>query len=424
MFASACLAVCVLLGQADATVGDDLKLEVRGLVRQLGAARLAEREEAERKLVELGPKVLELLPETTDRTPAEIRQRLGRIRQKLQEAAARSAAKASTVTLTGKSMRLGAVFEAIGKQTGNKILLADNAPPDTADRKVNVDFDATPFWPSLDRVLDDANLTVYAFGEERGVTVVGRTETQLARSAGAYYSGPFRFEAVRIDARRELRDPMNQSLRLVMEIAWEPRLKPISLRQPVAGVKAVDENGRPMPMESLQSVLEVPVNPELTAVELRLPLSLPPRSIREIARLEGTLEALLPGRIETFRFDKLTTAKNVEKRAASATVTLQQARRNGEIWEVRIRVRFDKAGGALESYRGWIFNNPAYLEDADGKPVANVGFETTHRTENEVGIAYFFDLEAPPTGHAFVYKTPGTIISARFPYSIKGVKLP
>ncbi len=424
MFASACLAVCVLLGQVSAAVDDDLPREVRGLVQQLGAARLAEREAAERKLTELGPAVLDLLPETTDRTAAEIRQRLGRIRQKLQRAAARSAAKASTVTLGGQAMRLSAILDAIGKQTGNKIVLSDRLGSETGKLELNVDFDKTPFWKALDSVLDQAKLTVYAFGMERAITVVTRTETQLPRSAKACYSGPLRFEAVRIDARRELRDPANQSLRLVVEIAWEPRLAPICLKQSVADVKAVDEAGRPLTMESLQAVLEVPVNPELTAVELTLPLALPPRSVREIALLEGTLEALLPGRVETFRFDKLTTAKSVEKRVGAATVVLEQVRRNGPVWEVLIRVRFDKAGGALESYRGWIFNNPAYLEGSDGKPIPNDGFETTHRTENEVGIAYLFELDGPPTDHSFVYKTPGTIISARFPYTIRGVKLP
>ena len=40
--------------------------------------------------------------------------------------------------------------------------------------------------------------------------------------------------------------------------------------------------------------------------------------------------------------------------AASAPVSSREEIRNGAVWEIRVRVRFDKASGALESHRGWI----------------------------------------------------------------------
>ena len=53
-------------------------------------------------------------------------------------------------------------------------------------------------------------------------------------------------------------------------------------------------------------------------------------------------------------------------------------------------VRFDDAGDALASHRQWIFNNEAYLEGPDGKPIAYDSFETTAQGKNEVGMAYLF----------------------------------
>ena len=80
--------------------------------------------------------------------------------------------------------------------------------------------------------------------------------------------------------------------------------------------------------------------------------------------------AMIPGRIETFRFTKLAGAKDVQQRIAGVTVTLEEVRKNNEAWEVRMLVRFDDAGDALASHRTWIFSNEAYLEGPDGKPIA------------------------------------------------------
>ena len=100
---------------------------------------------------------------------------------------------------------------------------------------------------------------------------------------------------------------------------------------------------------------------------------------------------MVPGKIETFRFSDLLAAKNVEKRIAGVTVTLEQVRKNNDLWEVRIRVRFDDAGNSLESYRGWILQNDAYLEDPDGKTVPYDNQESRDRDKNEIGLAYLFN---------------------------------
>jgi PAS domain-containing protein len=415
----------VLIAQGDGQAPDDLKPTVQTLVRRLDAAELSRRDAAEAELIRLGPKVLDLLPKPTGRTAAETKQRIQRIRQTLQRMAAESAAEASRVSIRGDAIPLSKLLEAISSQTGNKIVdFRERFGHPQTDPPLKVDFDKTPFWEALDTVLDQAELTVYPFGPERAIHVVGRPETHQPRCATAAYSGPLRFEAVDIIARRGLRDPSEQVLQLKLEVAWEPRLAPIVLKQRLSEVKAVDEQGRPLALDERQAEREVPVDADSTAVELPVPLVLPPREVKQIAKLSGTLRAVLPGRIATFRFDNLIRAKNVRKRIAGATVTLEQVRKNNEIWEVWVRVRFDEAGDALQSHRAWIFNNEAYLEGPDGKRIDHDGFETTRRTETEVGLAYLFDLEGPPTQHKFVYKTPSVILSTEFKYELRGIKLP
>jgi len=416
----------ILLGQVDAPAGDDLSSQVRRLVRQLDVPQLAQREAAEQKLIELGPDVLDLLPGSSQRVSAEVAQRVARIRQTLQRTVAESAGQASRVTLQGE-MPLSEILAKIEGQTGNKIVLRGAHRP--GDRQaggpeLKVDFDKTPFWQALDQVLDQAGLDVYPYGEQKAVYVTPRTGAESSRAGRASYSGPFRFEAVMIQAQRDLRNPVNELLRLTLEIAWEPRLAPVTLQQRMADVEAIDENGNSLTVDARHAVSEVPVTPDSMAVPLEIPLKLPPREVKRIARLKGTLTTLLPGKVETFRFGDLEKAEQVEERIAGVTVMLEQVRKNREVWEVRIRVRFDEAGEALESHRNWIYDNEVYLEDPSGKPIAWATFETTRQEENEVGVAYYFSVDGPLTGHTLVYKTPSLILSTAFDYEITDVELP
>ena len=239
----------------------------------------------------------------------------------------------------------------------------------------------------------------------------------------ACYSGPFRFEPIGVTARRDLRQG-NGLLSVAVEAAWEPRLRIITLMQRMADVVAIDERGQPLPVADGQAQLEIPISGDAPAVKYDLPLRLPSRDVRRIASLKGKLLAMIPGKIETFRFDKLTGAKNVERRIAGVTVTLEQVRKNNEAWEVRMHVRFDDAGDALASYRTWIFNNEAYLEGPDHKPIAYDTYETTDQGKNEVGIAYLFTADPPLDKLTFVYKTPGTIVTRGFDYEVKNIELP
>lgn len=423
---SLCLAVAQD-GAGDASAAasaSELAGTVKRLVRQLDAAKLAEREQAEKELVGLGPEAIDLLPQAGPRTSAETKERLARIRRKLEEAAAASAAAAATVTFQGEGVPLSKFLAELERQTGNKIIdRREKFGQEETDPLLKLDFDKTPFWEALDQALDQAGMTIYPYAAEPAVSIVARPENAV-RSAYTVYAGPFRIEPLAVIAANELNDPQEGSLKVKLQVGWEPRLHPISLRQKFADLKAVDENGRPLDVHGLGGELEAQVDRDDTAVEMYLPFGLPSREVKKIAALDGAIDVLLPGKTAEFRFDKLTTAKNVEKRVGGVTVTFEGARRSGDIWEIAVLVRFDQAGNALESHRGWIFNNEAYLETPDGEKIKDDGFETTEQTENQIGLTYLFNLETPPEKLVFVYKTPTAILPARFEYRLKEILLP
>ncbi len=410
---------------ADAGAVDaDLPLQVRRMVRQLDSLRLAERDEAEAALIEFGPVVLDHLPPITDRTPDGVAQRLGRVRQKLEQTAAQAMAGASTITLAARAMRLSEVLDAIAKQSGNRIVDARSQfGHELVDPELEFHFQETPFWRALDSVLDLAGLTVYPYGDERAIYLTARLEDHAPRLGRAAYMGPLRIEPVLIRAERDLRSG-TALLQLTSEIAWEPRVRPITLEQPMSTVEATDERGAALVVDAPEATLEVPVEGNQIATNLAYTFRSPVRGTERIARLRGTLSALVPGKVATFRFDQILQAKNARQRIGGATVTLEQVRRSGDLWEVGIRVRFDDAGGALQSHRGWIFNNPAYLETPGGERIAFARFDTTRQAENEVGMAYLFAIDGPIEHLRFVYETPALVLGVDLPYELKDVPLP
>jgi len=330
---------------------------------------------------------------------------------------------ARDVTISGEAVPLDDVIATIGKQTGNKLLdFRKEFGQQAGEKTVKLNVDKVPFWPAFDQILDQATMTVYHFAGEPGLALVSRSSTELPRYKRGAYAGAFRIEATEVTARRDLRDPNGQALKVQVEVAWEPRLTPIAIFQAADTVTAVGDNGQALVAGS-ESELETTVNPGDTATQIPLSFALPPREMTKIASLKGSLSLLLPGPVETFRFEKLQAGGKGEQRRGGVKVILEQVRQNQLLWEVRVRVVFDKPGQALESHRTWVLHNEALLETADKQPINYAGLETTRQGENEVGVAYLFDV-ADIAGHTFVYKTPAVLMNAAVPYELRDVALP
>jgi hypothetical protein len=428
----------------------DLPARVAQLVRQLDAPQLADRSAAEEELVRLGPDVLPLLPQSSDPSRPEVEWRLRSVRLALQQAAAEASLEPSRVTLRGDALPLAKVLAAIEEQTHNRIIdsredagrLTKSA--DSVDGRqsgerltkssystagkmpaLRVDFDKTPFWQAMDQVLDQAGLALYPFGDDHAARIVHADGAEASRSKRASYIGPFRLEVTSVLAQRDLRTPASRVLRLELEAAWEPRLRPIAFEHRLADLRAIDDRGRPLAARSPQADLEVPVEPGPIAKVFSIPLALPPRDAGKIARLHGTLRVLVPGKMETFRFEGLERGASIEKRIAGVTVLLEPVRKGQQGWEAPILVRFDRTQGALASHRNWILGNPAFLERRDGTRIAPGPLpETTQRDAAEVGIRYTFSLDGPIKDYAFVYQTPAMIFWTPLEYEIKDIPLP
>ncbi|MGE0610702.1 MAG: hypothetical protein AB7O62_26665 [Pirellulales bacterium] len=429
MILSLVLAACAALADdsAPAKESDEMKSQVRQLARQLDAAELSQREAAEQKLIELGPDVLDLLPPITPRTSAEVKERLARVRDKLQRQEAEAIVQPRRVTLDMADAPLSKVLESIQQQTGNNLVsYREQLGQEAADPHLTIKLDDVPFWQAFDQTLDAAEASVYNYADDvtDALAVAGRPEGELARRDRALsYSGPFCIEATRMESQVDLRSPRNRVLQIELDLAWEPRLKPIHVELPLSKLEVVDETGAELAVSDNEASLDATVIPGTSSTQFNLALDLPRRSVQRIERLKGQFQALLPGRVETFKFDDFKKS-NQERRQGAVVVTLQSVRRNNDVWEFRVLVKFDDAAGSLQSHFGWVHNNPAYLVGKDGQERQPDGTETTRQTEDEAGMSYLFGLDGKLSDYEFVYKTPTVIVPLPVDFELKELELP
>lgn len=433
-----CLAIFFLAETTNfapaAEPGEEVAQQVEKLVRQLNDDQAARRDEAEKQLLELAPtananecdEFLQLLPKPSDQMPAEVRLRLVRLRKKIETEQSSRALFESKLTLSANEMPLAEVFEQVRKQTGNQLSdhreqFGQNATPSP----VTIEIDDEPFWPALDKILDATKMTTYPFSGEDNLAIINRDAGALPRAEGASYAGPFRIQATTVTARRDLRSTAQEMARVELEVAWEPRLRPIALSQPIDTLEVTTDEGSPLSVNSQQQTLNVEVQPGSHATEFTIPLNLPPRSATKIASFKSRMSALVPGRMVEFKFDDLDKPASSTQSRGGVNVTLQGVRKNQDLWEVHMKIQVESAETGLESHRGWVFQNLTYLLNKQGELIDNAGFETTLQTQTEVGFAYFFELpDEEISDYTWVYRTPAAIVRMPVDFELKDIPLP
>ena len=209
-----------------------------------------------------------------------------------------------------------------------------------------------------------------------------------------------------------------------MLIRWEPRVQPISLQLNQANLKIIDDQGNtiaPLRQTPISSAVQTEIP------ELNFPVNLPlvKREINQIKSVIGTLDAVLPGRIEIFRFRGLKDiADGTAQTKSGATVTMEGIKINEELFGVTVALSFDDQSNELDSHQGWTFENDAYLVDPADPNIRHesVAYETVARNGQQVSVEYYFEVD--PAAFDLVYQTPAAIVSVSFDFELKNIPLP
>jgi|GEM_PF-842460 len=432
MFSAWIVAGCLVLAQAPETPADleraqankVLESKVKKQLRLIqDSDAIADREAAVKQLIEMGPSILPflVLPKTADDPDLLIR--VEQVRVTLEKQQAKQFAEARQVTLAANEQPVSQVLAQLEKQGETKLLdYRERFGEEAADPKITVDLKGVPFWKALDQVLDAARLTRYPNPESAGIAYHNLPEGILPAFGKADYPGPFRVEAAEMQVMRNLRRKGAAGVLLNVEVAWEPRLRPIAMFQNLSDIKMLDENGDPLKFEQSDATQELSLSPGDTSATLSLSLEAPPRNIKKIGTLKGKIEALVPSKVEKFEFPSLQAKTPIVKKQGGATVSIDQIRKNNEVWEIRVIVRFEKASGALESHRDWALDNPCLLITPK-KTLEHDAMELFRRDDDSIGVAYLFDVE-DLKNCSLTYETPVLIMKLPIEYELKDIELP
>lgn len=407
-----------------------LKVEVQGLIEHLASPIRAQRTAAEKRLLELGPAVLDHLPPAELLPGTSVQAAVDRVRLDLERRRARESIRPSRVTLTGRRTLAG-WLEEIERQSGNT-LDCRNLPPEWRDREVEFDGSAREFWPALDSLAQQAGVAFEAVSSRRALKCIPRDLALPDAAIG--YAGAFRVEVPAADVRGGANDRQRAAsvLRMTPLIQAEPRLRPLFAHYAAADFRAsVGARVTLLPF-SPEARYELPVPEGAGQARLQLDYILPEAVRAGSLELTGKLRMTVAAGSADIRFVDVSVLEDdrprVSRRRGGVTVMLERVRRERDAHgrnELRLAttVAYESGGPAFESHRSWMLYNEVFLEDDQGQRVMlNGGYETTLQADGAVGIEYrFVNLPEPLPHYAFVYIAPTLIVESPLQFTVESV---
>lgn len=396
---------------------------VRVMVRRLESDTIQERDAAEKQLVEMGPSVLPFLPAVTARTSGEMKVRLQRIRQALESIDVGAYFEASTVTLSG-TMQLAEALQQISEQTGNTIRLQGEDA--VSGIEVKLDFTHESFWNVIDALLLQGNLRVdtNVYGGVARELVLIPASREIRQATPAFSSGPFHVEVSSIQATQVFYSPLNGQLEVFLQVAWEPRFEPVFMQLPMRTITAEVSDERLLSAVNPQASPEIRTNYGGCSTQVELQLERPDRSVQSLKKLSGEFVMAVPSARHKFEFQKFGNGERQVQKYGDLSVVLEGARRNGRNYQISLLVQFGDAQGALESFRGWILANQAYLLDAKRTRVNDIGTESRVAANNAVRVMYLFSVSGNPDDYTLVYESPASVTKQTVKYELCDIPLP
>ncbi len=403
---------------ADAALRD----RVLQLIERLDDPKPEAREDAQARLIKLGARVLPLLPAPAGVASKERKERLERVRAALEHAEEETKTGASKVTIQAKGMRLSDAIGQLQKQTGNTITdLREQLGAEVTNPAFDLDIRDLPFHEALDRVAQLAEVSINAF---TGDGSIGITAGPPPKEPLVRYVGPFRVAFKQLTEVRDLQAG-TAAANAQLEVAWEPRLRPMMLSLKSDGLEVKDEKGREVKPQAMMESNEVVLRPENPAAEINLNLEAPERSATKLSLFRVKTEVTLPAGMKTFRFPSLA-QENVTLKQGDVTATLQNVEIDEQVWKVNVELVYPDNGPAFESYRQGLFNNRLWLQKADGSRFEhNGGFSNTSSDGGKLGFEYLFvDAPGKPGDYQLVYETPSKVVTMPLEFEFKDVPLP
>jgi len=431
LLAILCLVASVPLSLAIAPVDEpkaDLKAKVTQLIKQLDDKDSAKRTEAETELIKMGADILPLLPEKEEGLSAEQKRRLATVRAMLKGAEAQKNIQPRLCTIQNQAIPLSRALEELTKQTDIKVEDARQNAGD--DPKVKLALNKATFWQALDAIAREADLQVNLYQKEGTPVLMDGPHRDVATS----YSGIFRLSAKRLTLDRiPEAGEEGHFLTVQLELAWEPRFRPLFWEGKADSLSAQDDKGVDLKV-LFQGTGRYPLAARM-ATQIPIRTEAPKRAANKLASLKGSIDVLGPGKMLLFNFEKIAKTEKGKPGPSqtqdSVTVTLREFEVEGEKddqrWTATLVLEYPADSPDFESFEQWLVNNDAYMEKLDkSKRIMKPGTYESDVRERKAIVRYFFseDDMGDPKDWKLVYRTPGQVLRLPVSFEFKDLELP
>ncbi|MGE5192696.1 MAG: hypothetical protein ACM3U2_09350 [Deltaproteobacteria bacterium] len=419
----------------------DLEHEVRRLLADLAGETRAQRMAAEKRVIELGPKILPLLPAPELLPTVSVREAVRRIRVELEQTQARESVLPSKVTLAG-SKSLAETIAEITRQTDNR-LDGGQLGERLLQEPVDLDFQDVRFWQALDDLA--ARLKVhYEFDTSlRGLKLLPPQRDVRPLETAACYVRAFRVTALPADRIRRAAPrrkdgnarPVDDLARVTLLLMPEPRLRPLFLQFAMRDATARTAERLELKAFNPEAAYELALAEGGGLSRIQLDYLIPATAAASALDVKGRLRCMTAAGHEIIRFTELEKALdarvgNVARRRGGVTVTLNRVRverasAGRQKAHIQVTVAYDAGGPAFESHHRWLLHNEVFLEDRAGKRVnLNGGSETSGAGNGGAGIEYHFvDLPGTIADYTFVYVAPTLIVDVPIEFEIQSIPI-
>ena len=376
--------------------------ETDQLIDQLNHGSLSMRMDAANNLEKLGLLAITAIQKALPKATGEAAFRLPHLLHALVLRETKYFLEPSVVSLTEETIPLDELVKLISQQTNNHIILSDEINHSQA---IHFSQTTLSFWKILEEITNLPGCNISFIRKTPGLALNAKDEKKER------FVSSTSDQLIRIAIHRT--DPLGldgtKGIRVILRLAWEPRLHPVAIDMPLLSVQSEKVDGQNIPLLNRRGLIEPTPITGRCWVDLPVQLKHPHSMLHDIGSLRGTINLYIPKFEHDFVLDiksnDLKKGLKSDQNPIQTRVTLDDMTASLNSWKktdfhnellstltVYTSARFESPSVAFESHRNWLKTNIPTFLFADGVCLTPTHHHVIGRTNQSVSFETSFSV--------------------------------
>jgi len=287
----------------------------------------------------------------------------------------------------------------------------------------------TTFWPAADEIAKKANLRLQPWmnsdSKECLLGFVGPSAFGNGAQLPPAYDGPFRVVIKRTNADRHFDDQSLSSLSITIELAWEPRYRPLLLKVGNGSVRATNADGSSVVVDQGGTTAIRLLGEAAVEIPVRLPL--PPRQQLTLPKLECQFAIQVPPEQLLFTIPRLAQNEQQTHKGVTALVNHFDVEPKSGLWTIGITLKYPAGTLDLESHQTWaVEGNDIALVHRNGQRIASkLNRDVAIEDGGSIRVTYYFErMAGRPDEYHLEYQAPAAPLTYSAKFTFHNLPLP